>query len=462
MLVALGMLGPVDALAAPPSAIGQVFVTWIAVSPAYSSTGTVVALGSTPGCSSNCEHLWVTHDGGASWTAARSTSLGPRIVIGVQAGREVLFTQTSGLMRSDDYGNTWRRVGDPGNPSISPTFASDGAVAVAGSSDYLLKGTTAQPVNGSGGADADQSFAFSPSFPSAGPHPAALLVAEDSHQLPVIQTCSAALQCSGGATLPGAGTAFTSFPVTLYPSSGFATDGTVFAQSGRGLYKSTDGGHTFVPLTVVADGASAQATPMMALAPGYAESGPIRTLYAAIFEVFNAQGSTQQAPRSGGGVFRSSDGGATWSKVSAGSPLDGGASAVAETPDGRLFAGYLPGTTRTVGLLCSTDGSTWAATCPAFRPSGTGPGGSGSTGGQTGAATRTTPPSSPNSGASSSALGAAGATATGAGGASGATPGGPSAAVVAPIAVLVAAVISGLVVVAARRRHLTPRRRNSA
>jgi hypothetical protein len=154
----------------------------------------------------------------------------------------------------------------------------------------------------------------------------------------------------------------------LSPASDYASTGTVFAQTARGIFKSTDGGKSFGPITVVAaNGAKQTNTLGLALAPDYAERGPNRTVFVAVFQVFmeGKQG------HSAGGVFRTTDGGSTWTRLSAPTTLDHGATALAVAPDGRMFAGYA-GSDGTTGLLCSADGGTWEAACPAIGTVGAG------------------------------------------------------------------------------------------
>ncbi|MGI8609330.1 MAG: WD40/YVTN/BNR-like repeat-containing protein [Candidatus Dormibacteria bacterium] len=274
-------------------------------------------------------------------------------------GRETLFDSSPpGLVRSDDLGDSWRVVGPQGTPTVAPAFARDGAVAVAAPRDYLLKGTVAAAVEGSGGKLLDQAFAFGPDPAAASGLSDRLLVGADSaSRLPIIQQCDASLTCSGSATLPGASTF--SLPVTLYPSSSFERDRVVFAQSGRGIYKSNDGGRTFDTLTVGASDATATSTPMLALDSRYRELGPNRTLVAAVFQVFGSR----KPSASGGGVYRSLDGGQSWTSLTAGTPLEAGASAVALAPDGRIFAGFFPSRSSHAGLLCSTNGDAWNPSC---------------------------------------------------------------------------------------------------
>jgi len=336
------------------------------------ATGLVVAL-----VGGKANTLWASHDGGASWhqAAARGWDQGRPTIVANSTGHDTLFAPGAhGVQRSDDGGETWQTVasGNSTGATALPTYPSDGTVAVVGTSDFLLSAHGRKSVTGSGGKYTDYSFYFAPDYPSTGRRPVALLSAIDGHGMPVVQQCNASLACSGGSPLPGSVTY--SAPVALMPSTTYAADGVVFAQTGRGIYKSADGGVSFSPLPVAAaDGASITTTPMLALAPGYKESGPVRTLYVAVFETF----ADPRAPHTGGGVFRSDDGGTTWRKVGSPSPLDSGAVSVAVASDGRLFAGYLytsPAGTGE-GLLCSTDGGAhWSANCPADGSSRNDPG----------------------------------------------------------------------------------------
>jgi hypothetical protein len=94
----------------------------------------------------------------------------------------------------------------------------------------------------------------------------------------------------------------------------------------------------------------------MALAPGYGTAN--HTAAAAVLQIVGTGSQT----RSGGGVYRSTDAGATWQAVGSPGLFDHGATAVAIAPDGRLFGGYLKDG-GTVGLLCNT-GALWQVSCP--------------------------------------------------------------------------------------------------
>ncbi|HEV3231295.1 MAG TPA: hypothetical protein VG245_03470 [Candidatus Dormibacteraeota bacterium] len=427
LALGLAVVGGPAALAAspapkpppPPSGIGSRAVFWMAVSPAFKSTGLVAALTAGGASSGSGQALWVSHDGGYSWAQSPATgwSGGRFTILADAAGKETMLAGSgSQLERSDDGGTTWTRAGDPGGPTAAPSYATDGTVAVAGAKDYVYHaGQPAQPVTGSGGAMKDQYFMYSPSFPSAGIYPPVLLTGGDpGNGLPRIQQCSADLTCTGNTTLAGAVTF--SLPVTLYPSSTYVTDGVVFAQSGRGIYKSADGGRSFAPLTMGEAGAEATATNMLAVASGYSEGGSNKSAYAAVLQIYQDAAHPKDA-HSSGGIYRTTDGGVTWSRIGSPSPLDKGATAVALAPDGRLFAAYL-GMGSGQGLLCSSDkGSSWHASCSKVGTAAK-TGSSGSASGRNTSAQTCT--GSPCLNPSASAVAGAGSTSGGANGSAGA------------------------------------------
>jgi photosystem II stability/assembly factor-like uncharacterized protein len=348
----------------PPSGVGGEAVFWLAVSPSFATTGTVLAVTSPlQSCKQDCTHLWTTRDGGASWARAAATGwLGGRPVVAIDGGgHEVMLSGTdAGAQRSRDGGATWEAIGGGGTPNPAPSFAVDGTAAVAGQPDYVVSNHGSQNVGGSGDAYRDIFFMYAPGDP--GSHPPVLLSAGDrSSGLPVIQQCDRSLTCHGTTTLPGASTF--SIPVTLYPAADYRETGVVLAQSGRGIYKSIDAGASFQPLAIVSEqGASGTTTPMLAMDPGYREHGPDRTMYASVLQAFMSSDIKQaKNTHTSGGVFRSDDGGTTWRGISTGTALDTGSTAVAVAPGGRLFAGYLGSSG--AGLLCSPDGRSWQALC---------------------------------------------------------------------------------------------------
>lgn len=336
----------------------------LAVSPAYARTGLVVAAGAmVRGCTAKCNQVWLSHDGGATWTraAAKGWDAGNPVIAVDGRGREVLFSGTSeAVQRSDDLGATWSDVGGGGIPAASPAYASDRLVAVAGASDYTLRNGVSSPVKGSGGAMTDSGWAFAPASTSGSTQPALLLAGVDSARKPAVARCNRSFSCGSPVALPVADS-FAGAP-TLATSSAFALDGTVFANTAEGLFKSTDGGGSFAAVTPPMAGVRHLATVTVALSPRYQEAGPDRRVWEAVV----AFQRTAQGEQVTGDLFASRDGGATWTGAGAAGPFAHGATAVAVAPDGRVFAGIAP--TLSGGLLCSTDANHWAAACPAMVP----------------------------------------------------------------------------------------------
>lgn len=366
---AFAQTAPASPTAAPtpePSAIGNELVVGFAVSPLYSRTGLVVAVTTSfndQSCGSNCTtHVWVTHDGGNRWgrqAAQGWNGVHPAIIVDA-SGREIIYASApNGILRSADQGSTWQSIGSSGGiPAPDTEYAHTGAVAVAGKSDYVVKGSSTSSVPGSQGTMTDVTFAYLPADARTGPSAALLGGVAKSTGLPAVERCGADLRCSDLVQLPG-GTTQSGAP-NLFPSSDFAHDHVVFAQTETGVYKSTDSGATFKPLSVGLPNATYSTTPMLAVPQDYRESGPDRALYAAVLQLFG----TGKNMNTQGGVFRSTDGGATWSQYGARSPLDAGTLAVAAGPDGRVFASYFNGPHGEAGLLCNADGGSWQTSCP--------------------------------------------------------------------------------------------------
>jgi hypothetical protein len=101
----------------------------------------------------------------------------------------------------------------------------------------------------------------------------------------------------------------------------------------------------------------------LVLDPRYSENSGPRTLYAA--EVLAYEDKTN--PHTESGVFRSTDGGTTWTRLGLGTHLADNTNGLAIAPDGRLFASFIYARTSPpqAGLLCSTDGgNSWRTDCP--------------------------------------------------------------------------------------------------
>jgi photosystem II stability/assembly factor-like uncharacterized protein len=353
----------------PPSAIGNEVVTGIAVSPLYARSGLVVGLGADT-TNSKQQHLFISHDGGASWQRAAASGWNnamPSIAVD-GAGKEILYAgDKNSLLRSDNYGDSWTKAGAAGSAFASPHSATDGVIAVANTyangTDYVLRNGVAQAVAGSGGALIDHQYAFSPAYPKASQQPVALLSADDPKTgYPEIERCTADFACSAPVTLPGSNT-FSGF-ATLSLSSAFDSDGVVFAQSSTNLGKSSDGGKTFTPIVPLTSTAAAGiAYTGLVLDPQYSEATGPHTVYAS--EVLAYTDKTH--PHTESGVFRSTDGGTTWTRLGIGTHLADYTTSLAIAPDGRLFAAYAYFQSSPVqaGLLCSADGgNSWHTYCP--------------------------------------------------------------------------------------------------
>jgi hypothetical protein len=340
----LGGLRTADAATVPMSAIGNQAPLWMAVSPDYWNTHMVAALATAMGgCSRNCTHLWVTRNGGASWhdhpvpfDAAHLS------VLTDGSGREYVVTESSaGVQRSDDDGATWRVLGPAGVPVADPSGAV--LVAVPNGQDYIVDASGRHDVPGSAGSDVDLSFARA-EFNG-------WLAATDRRTgNDVVMKCDMQLRCSGGSPLAGDHSA----DVTLLVAN---RERDVVARTTTGVYRSTDGGRSFAPLSLpVAPGSAYTTVAAVSLAP----ATDTEVVYVALLHLLHA--GTGAAASTSGGVYATLNGGVTWRAIGKGGPLDGGSTAVASAPDGRLFAGYVNARGE-AGLVCAGRDGVWMSSC---------------------------------------------------------------------------------------------------
>ncbi|MHB8573152.1 MAG: sialidase family protein [Candidatus Dormibacteria bacterium] len=345
-------------------------VQMLAVSPAYARTHLVLVGGDTFQCNPKpCTQLWATRDGGGSWSElAAANWTAAQLSIAVDgSGRELFFgSGDRGLQVSRDGGASFQDIGiAKGLATATPDYAHDSTVALAASSrDYTwVDGPRQQhQVPGSNGAMVDLAFAFDPAYTtSESGYPVFLggLVpqGQGNYQAEVAR-CDSGFRCAAPLALTGGYGA--TQPVV---SPHFSDDQTVLAFSQDQLYRSTDGGASFAPVVIVAPQANTTtAVRDAAFDWNYSGAGADRTIYAAIGQV--VQDPSGGKPTVHGGVFRSEDGGSTWSQVGPGSEMDTDARAVRSTSDGRLFGVYLDDFGSRGGPLCSADGQTWQRSCP--------------------------------------------------------------------------------------------------
>jgi len=290
-------------------------------------------------------HLWVSRDGGGSWhdSPLPFDAAHVAVLTDGSGNQAVLVETSSAVQRTDDDGATWRAVGQAGTPAVM----GGERVAVAGGHDYVLSGDASTPVAGSGGHATDLSFA------SSATNSTQLLAAADpTTGSDLVERCDAQLRCGGGAPLPASHSA----DVGLTLDSDFDRDGIALARTTTGLFRTRDSARTFTPVALPQVAAAAYMT-VAGLATTPASRGPHDGVAIALLAVIHAASGTRTA----GGVYGSDDLGTTWQPVGTGGLLDGGATAVALAPDGRVFAGYLDAAGG-AGLACS-DGGAWQAFC---------------------------------------------------------------------------------------------------
>ena len=372
-LLAVAALMPLTARAAGTPASG-VSVGTIVVASDYTSSHTVYAVGQRGNCSSGCVVLLRSRDGGATWSTATAAGWQHNEVLPVDlGGRPTLLTTVSGgYGLSFDQGESFQPFQAPGSPSATAPAGTHLDVVLSetdGTADHLLSlpSGTVRPVAGDS-ALKQMSITPTPAYPHApaGVPGAIGLGLDPTSNTAHLAWCDDSLTCTTTAPVSSGG--------KLVFSPHFGHDLTVFLLTPKGLLRSTDGGRSLTPMTVMPAGAGTLITTVTALAltPDFDASAGRGAMFAAVVSASKANNGTLN-----GGVFRSNDAGATWTASSGSGGLDGGASALALAPDGRLFAGALQFGASPGGVYCSTDGATWNAACPLYAIGG----GAGSTSG---------------------------------------------------------------------------------
>jgi len=367
--VAAALLAPLAPLRAQAVNSGLTVLS-IATAADYSTSHTVYAVGQRSQCTTGCTELWRTVDGGATWARAAARGWERSTVLPVVVGRRAALVTAvaGGYALSYDAGETFQHIDAPGSPT-AVTEGSAGAVELLltgkdGSSDYVLglpAGTT-KAIPGDPSLDHLQ-INPSPAYGHSGANiPAAVAWGVDqAKRSERLDWCDDALVCTPKAAISAGG------QVVFSPT--FATDETLFLLSPNGLLRSTDGGVTLVPVTVMTSDSSTLITTVTSLAatPDFDTRSGHGTLFAGVVAASKSRSNTVS-----GGVFRSSDGGLSWQPSNDNAGLSSGVAALTMAPDGRLFAGTIQFGDSPGFVYCSADGGrTWGNSCPPYKSAGT-------------------------------------------------------------------------------------------
>lgn len=316
--------------------------TSIAESPDYENDHMLFASGTV--CPrAGCEVLFVSRDGGATWTQSESRDFRGHSVLlppNYPADPRIFAMGSSGLQVSADAGQSFElALPIEGDVAISPLFDSSDPRILIGASVvteyWAYQQPVAKPAALIGPAGKWLTVAFSPAYAkdltifAGGVRPDAGGTLRPTVNRCADYVCDSVVFSEGGDA------------PEIRISPRFDRDSVVYAFNGSYLFRSKDRGTTFESST---PWGSTKATIKDLLV---SESGAI---YAAL-ESSNGRVT---------GVFRSVDGGATWNggRVRFNS-FEHGVRALSLTPDGRLIA-----LSSGSGLACSSDlGRTWAARC---------------------------------------------------------------------------------------------------
>ncbi len=316
--------------------------TSIAPSPNYEQDHTLVAAGRVPCPQTWCSVLFVSRDGGQTWVRRATNDFHGHTVLlppSYPADPRMFAMGPSGLQASTDGGRSFDVVLPiQGDAAISPLFdRADPRILIGASvvTEYWADSELAKPATLIGPVGTWLTVAFSPAYASdhtvfvGGIRPDAGGVFR-----PTVNRCANSV-CRSVVFEEGFDAPW------IRPSLGFARDRTVYAFTAHTVFRSVNAGETFSTST-----------------PAFAARANIRDVVVLTDGAVLA--AVDAADGAEGGVFRSADGGTTWTKeMVALTGFESGVARIAALADGRLIA---LGARR--GLACSGDGGrSWSARC---------------------------------------------------------------------------------------------------
>lgn len=355
--------GPADPARSAPKP--KVWVSSITPSPAYASNHTLYSVWQSFDCETGCTNLTRSTDGGASWVdlPARRWS-GTEVAASNAGGEDVLVSAADdGIQISRDRGLSFDAFESPtGQIDVRPLPGQGLAILISGEEgQHLLEAPEGSVRRVPGTTLKSAQLVFHPAWPRVPRgHPAAFASGSDpATGVPVLQPCDASFSCSGGTTIdtePGV--------ARLFVSPSFSRDHTMFAAHIRGgLFRSDDGGASFHRVAVTPSDPRRLISTVQAIAftRDFHATGRRGSVYAGLLEVSGRPGGKG---KSSGGVYRSEDGGVTWSKVGGAGDLDRGVTALAVADDRVLGAPLSAFDNPVAPILCSVGLGPWRSSCP--------------------------------------------------------------------------------------------------
>ena len=315
----------------------------VAFAPESPSGKRAFAIGDAHCALGTCKVLFTSGDGGTSWRRlpARGLSGHTLIVPPGSDGSRLFAMAPTGLQVSSDGGRSFRMVGPTGVPlltgsvAVSPAFDRGDPIMLIGAQTLLRYDDAAATITPEPSTTLNGPFepVFSPSYPADPRFLVGGMRVEDGVLKATVFNCRTRAGCSwmnvrGGNAVP-----------KIRPRPDYASSDVAFAFTPNGLYRSDD-----------VWGFSRIETPWPrdVRLRDLALLGAGKTMFAAVHAV---------EPGEEEGLYRSDDGGLTWSEVS--SPVFADGAATIAVSGSRLLVS-LPGN----GLACSSDrGEHWSRRC---------------------------------------------------------------------------------------------------